>query len=172
VRRARRAQRAALLRRHLEPTFAARAVTEISEARVRRWRKNLLDAGVSEVTTAKAYRLLRAVLNTAVDDGLIRHNPCRIKGAGQEKSPERPVLTIPEVYALADATAPRYRALVLLAAFTSLRWGELAALRRCDIDMQARTVRVVRQLAEQRGGGFAFAPLKSDAGRRTVATPR
>jgi integrase len=43
---------------------------------------------------AKAYRLLRAILNTAADDGLIRRNPCRIKGAGQEKSPERPVLTI------------------------------------------------------------------------------
>jgi hypothetical protein len=47
---------------------------------VRRWRKNLLDAGVSAVTVAKAYRLLKAVLNTAVDDELIRRNPCRIKG--------------------------------------------------------------------------------------------
>jgi len=33
---------------------------------------------VSEVTAAKAYRLLRAVFNTALDDGLIRRNPCRI----------------------------------------------------------------------------------------------
>jgi hypothetical protein len=38
----------------------------------------------------KAYRLFKAILNTAVDDGLIRRNPCRIKGAGQEKSAERP----------------------------------------------------------------------------------
>jgi hypothetical protein len=79
------------------------------------------------VTVAKAYRLLKAILNTAVDDGLIRRNPCRIKGAGQEKSAERPVLTVPQVYALAGATDERYRVLVLLAAFTSLRWGELAA---------------------------------------------
>ena len=50
---------------------------------------------MSAVTVAKAYRLLKAILNTAVDDGLIRRNPCRIKGAGQEKSPERPVLTVP-----------------------------------------------------------------------------
>ena len=117
---------------------------------MRRWRKDLLDAGVSAVTVAKAYRLLKAILNTAVDDGLIRRNPCRIKGAGQEKSAERPVLTVPQVYALADATDERYRVLVLLAAFTSLRWGELAALRRSDIDVQARTVRVARQLNERR----------------------
>ncbi len=49
---------------------------------------------VSAVTAAKAYRLLKAIMNTAVDDGLIRRNPCRIKGAGQEKSPERAALTI------------------------------------------------------------------------------
>jgi integrase len=60
---------------------------------------------------------------------------------------------------------------VLLAVFGSLRWGELAALRRSDIDIQARIVRVSRQLSERRGGGFAFGPPKSDAGTRTVAIP-
>jgi integrase len=160
-----------LLRRHLGPVFDARPVAEIREPHVRRWRKDLLDDGVSAVTVAKAYRLLKAIFNTAVDDGLIRRNPCRIKGAGQEKSPERPVLTVPQVYALADAADERYRALVLLAAFTSLRWGELAALRRSDIDIQARTVRVFRQLNERRGGGFAFSPPKSEAGHRIVAIP-
>jgi integrase len=44
-------------------------------------------------------------------------------------------------------------------------------LRRCDIDLEARTVRVVRQLAEIRGGGFAFGPPKSAAGKRVVTIP-
>jgi integrase len=160
-----------LLRRHLSPTFDARPLAEIREPHVRRWRKGLLDAKVSVVTVAKAYRLLKVILNTAVDDELIRRNPCRIKGAGQEKSAERPVLTVPEVYALADAADERYRVLVLLAAFSSLRWGELAALRRSDIDIQARTVRVTRQLNERDGGGFTFGPPKSEAGQRIVAIP-
>jgi integrase len=85
-------------------------------------------------------------MNTAVDDGLIRRNPCRIKGASEETSPERPVLSVTQVYALAEAIDRRYRALVLLAAFGSLRWGELAALRRSDIDLANRTIRVDRQL--------------------------
>jgi integrase len=160
-----------LLRQHLEPAFGSRTLADIKEPHVRRWRRNVLDAGASAVTVAKAYRLLKAVFNTAVDDGLIRRNPCRIKGAGQEKSPERPVLTVAQVYALAEAVGGRYRALVLLAVFGSLRWDELAALRRLDIDIQARTVRVSRQLSEQRGGGFAFGPPKSAAGQRTVAIP-
>ena len=42
---------------------------------------------------------------------------------------------------LADAIDPRYRALVLLATFGSLRWGELAALRRNDIHLTNRPIR-------------------------------
>ena len=90
-----------LLRACIVSYFQTAKVSDIKLAAVRRWRKKLLDSGVSEVTAAKAYRLLRAILSTAVDDGLIRRNPCRIKGAGIEHSPERPVLTISHVYALA-----------------------------------------------------------------------
>jgi integrase len=90
----------------------------------------------------------------------LRRTAGRIKGAGQEMSPERPVLTVltvPQVYALADAADERYRTLVLLAAFTSLRWGKPAALRRSDIDIPARTVRVARQLHERHGAGSCSA---------------
>jgi site-specific recombinase XerD len=97
-----------LLRRHLVPAFGTKAMADIKEPHVRRWRKTLLEAGVSAVTVAKAYRLLKAVFATAVDDGMIRRNPCRIKGAGQEKSAERPILTVPQVFTLAKAIGPRY----------------------------------------------------------------
>jgi hypothetical protein len=72
-----------LLRSHIAPYFEGVTVAEVTLARVRRWRRKLLDPGTSEVTTAKAYRLLRAIFNTALDDGLIRRNPCRIKGAAE-----------------------------------------------------------------------------------------
>jgi integrase len=160
-----------LLRKHIAPVLGGLAIADIQASKVRRWRKQLIDSGVSAVTVAKAYRLLKAVLNTALDDGVIRRNPCRIKGAGQEESPERPTLTIAQVYALADAVGQRYRALILLAMFSSLRWGELGGLRRCDIDLAARTVRVTRQLNEVSGGGFEFGPPKSRAGKRSVPIP-
>jgi integrase len=116
-------------------------------------------------------RLLKAIMNTAVDDELIRRNPCRIKGAAQDRSPERSILTTRQVFALADAVDPRYRALILLAVFASLRWGELAALCRADIDLDAGTVRIARLLNELPGGGFRFGPPKTDAGHRIVAFP-
>ncbi|MGH3501276.1 MAG: tyrosine-type recombinase/integrase [Nocardioidaceae bacterium] len=160
-----------LLRRHLVPSFGSLAVGEIKEPHVRRWRRERLDAGVGAVTVAKAYRLLRAIMNTAVEDGLIRRNPCRIKRAGVEPTPERPAFTLSQVYALVDAIEPRYRALVLLATFASLRWGELAALRGRHLDLTAGVVRVEHAVVELKDGSRVVGPPKSLAGRRTVTLP-
>jgi hypothetical protein len=96
----------------------------------------------------KAYQVLRAIMNNALDDELIQRNPCRIKGAGQYEVPERPVLTVEQVLAVVEAIPTRYRLMVLLGAFTTLRFGELAALRRSDIDSAALTVSVRRSQAE------------------------
>jgi integrase len=161
-----------LVRLHLVPVLGSYAVTDITEPVVRRWRKTLLDSGVGSVTVAKAYRLLKAILNTAVDDGLIRRNPCRIKGAGQEKSPERPVLTLRQVFDLADAfTDRRYRLLILLAVFCGLRWGELAALRRKHIDISTGLIHVEAAVAELANGALVTGPPKSLAGIRWVTIP-
>jgi len=161
-----------LVRLHLVPGLGSSAIADITEPVVRRWRKKLLDSGVGPVTVAKAYRLLKAIMTTAVDDGLIRRNPCRIKGAGQEKSPERPVLTMHQVFVLADAFADRrYRLLVLLAVFCSLRWGELAALRRKHIDTSAALVRIETAVVELKNGSLVTGPPKSLAGARWVSIP-
>ncbi len=160
-----------VLARHIQPSFGNRAVADIREAHVRRWRGELLDSGASAATVAKAYRLMKAIMSTAVDDGIVQRNPCRVRGAGQDRSPERPVLSVGEVVALAEVMPERYRALVLLAAFSSLRWGELAALRRCDVDAEQGTIRVERSLTELAGGGRMFGPPKSAAGKRVVVVP-
>ncbi|MBB6174706.1 integrase [Nocardiopsis mwathae] len=158
-----------LLRLHLNPTFGRMLIKDVKEADVRKWRASRLKVKKSKGQVPKAYRLLRAILNTAVEDRLIRENPCRIKGADREDSEERPVLSVAEVFKLADAIKPRYRALVLLATFASLRWGELAGLRRRDLDMKKRTVTVRQTLVDV--GHLVEGPPKSSAGRRTVELP-
>jgi integrase len=160
-----------LVRLHLVPVLGKLAVADIKEASVRRWRKSLLDSGVGVVTIAKAYRLLKAIMNTAVDDGLIKRNPCRIDGAGQEHSPERPVLTIAQVFALADAFDRPYRALILLAVFCSLRWGELAALARYCVDTDTGIISVRASVVELARGPLVTGPPKSAAGKRDVTIP-
>ncbi|MGH3915090.1 MAG: tyrosine-type recombinase/integrase, partial [Pseudonocardiaceae bacterium] len=110
-------------------------LNKITTALVREWRATLIASGLSPTMAAKAYRLLRAILMTAtVEDRLISRNPCQIRGADKEHSEERPVLTVAQVLALAELMPYRkYRTLILLTAFCSLRWGEVTALRRCDI---------------------------------------
>jgi len=160
-----------LLTRHIGPHLGRIPVGKISPEMVRDWRATLLSNGVSVSAAAKAYRLLRAVLMTATDDRIIPRNPCRIRGAGDEKAAERPVLTVAQVFELAGLMKDRrFRALVLLVTFASLRWGEAIALRRCDIDLDDRTVSIRRQyveLSEQ----LILGPPKSRAGARTVGIP-
>jgi len=136
---------------------------------VRRWHADLVSRGPGLSTAAKCYRLLRAILNTAVEDHHLVANPCTIRGAGTESAPERPVPTIGQVYELADAIAPRYRALVLLAALGGLRRGELLALTRQDVDLLHRTVTIRVQRQEGRSGEMVIGPPKTAAGRRTIS---
>jgi integrase len=147
-----------LLKNHLASAFGSVDLCDIREADIRRWRKKRLEAGPRQerpfgpVTVAKAYRLLHAVLNTAAHDQLIRRNPCRIKGAGQEDSPERAVIPLATLIELLDQVPPRYRALVLLATFASLRFGELAGLRCGQVDLDGCGVRIVISTAETDDG--------------------
>ncbi|MBO0882628.1 MAG: phage integrase SAM-like domain-containing protein, partial [Mycobacterium sp.] len=160
-----------LFRLHISPILGDKELQQISAELVRSWRQELLETGRSEVTAAKSYRLLRAIMNTAFDDGRIKRNPCRIPGADQEPEFDRPVATVPQVYALAGQMPGRFRVLILAAGFSGLRWGELIALRRRDLDLDAGTVKVARRLAQLRSGEMLAGPTKSSSGYRTVALP-
>ncbi|NQE89309.1 tyrosine-type recombinase/integrase [Nocardia terpenica] len=162
-----------LLRKHVEETdLGGTAVGKLTTPMVRQWRSGRIEAGVSEIVTAKAYRLVRAALNTAVDeDKIIPRNPCRVRGADRENSPERPVLTVGQVFALAGAVPDRYRVLILLTAFCSLRWGEVSALTRADLSEGATTVRIGKALVELPAKGLVVASPKSRAGIRTLTVP-
>jgi integrase len=214
--------------KHINPHLGGVPLGRLTTPMIREWRAKLLRGGVSISMAAKAYRLLRLILTTAVEeDKILPHNPCRVRGAGTELTPERPVLTVAQVFGLAELvgrrpvgnirrlpdgqyrlryrrhgvmrTAPeiystrraaeaalwamgtdgradynhdrRYRALVLLATFASLRWGEATALRRCDLDPAAGIVRVRAAYAERSTGELVLGPPKSRAARRMVGIP-
>jgi integrase len=160
-----------LIRRRLAPALGQIPLGQLDTATVRHWRAGLLESGVSSTMVAKSYRLLRAILNTAVtEDELIIVNPCRIKGAGEERAGERPVLTLDQLYALVDLMPDRWKAFLLLKTFASLRWGEMTALTRNDLDLERRTVRIRRQFLTM-PGGLQLAPPKSRAGIRMVSFP-
>ncbi|MFE3017119.1 tyrosine-type recombinase/integrase [Streptomyces sp. NPDC059256] len=159
-----------LLRLHILPAFADLDLDEITAPRVRSWRAERRKA-TGETTVAKSYRLLKAIMETATDDELIRRNPCRIKGAGKESSAERQIATVDQVDALADALGPRWRLMVYLGAYGPMRPEELAELRCKDVDLDVMTIRVRMAAPELATGRRALGDTKSDAGKRLVALP-
>jgi integrase len=67
---------------------------------------------------------------------------------------------------LGDSRREQYSTLVLIAAASSLRCGELLALKGNDIDFDARTIRV-DESSDQRNGG-KIGPCKNVVAYRTV----
>ena len=160
------------LRRHILPRLGERGLSQISPSIVRSWHASLQAAGqIGAPTIAKAYRLLHAVLATAVEDELIAKNPCLLRGASSDRTAERPVASIEQVYLIADAIEPSLRAMVLFATFTGLRLGELRALKRRRLDLKARSAQVVEQYQELSSGDLVLGPPKTQAGYRKVAIP-
>ena len=157
------------LNRHLLPTFGPLQLQQITTAKVRTWHAGI--AQNTPITAAKCYRLLKSILTTAVEDGLLVVNPCTVKRAGQERSPERRVPTVDQVEGLAAAVPDRYRALVYTAAYAGLRLGECAALTRERVDVVHRTIAVTEQAQQVTGLGRVISEPKSAAGKRMVAVP-
>ncbi|WFB08623.1 site-specific integrase [Streptomyces sp. LX-29] len=159
-----------LLRLHILPTFRGWDLDEITPPRVRTWRAERLEV-TGDTTVAKSYRLLKAVLETAVEDELIRRNPCRIRGAGKESAGERPTATVDQVDVLADAMGPRWRLMVYIAAYGPARPEEQAELRRPDVDLDAVGVWVRRAAPELTTGRRVVGDTKSAAGMRFIVLP-
>jgi integrase len=159
-----------MLRIHILPALGDLPVSDIDRPAVRAWFAEL-EATTGPTCRADCFTLLRSILRTAVEDGLCEDNPAQVRGAGSKARARdiRPA-TLDELEVIARNAPGRYRLMVLLAAWCALRVGELTALRRSDVDVDAGTVRVVRGITRTPGQFHVGSP-KSEAGRRTVAVP-
>jgi integrase len=117
-------------------------ISAITPPVVRAWHAKALRGKGGRTSISQSYRLIRSVLNVAVQDEAILRNPCRIPGAGSERAPERRIATPKQIAELIEAITPRYRAPVVLASWCGLRRGEVCALRRTDVDLERGLVTV------------------------------
>ena len=158
-----------LLNHQITPVLGRQMLSDLSASEVRTWHAEI--ARTRPSTAAKAYRLLATMMRTALDDGLLRQSPCRIKGGGTERAAERPIASVAEVEEIAALVPERFEALVLLAAWAGLRRGEVLGLERRDIDLDAARVRVERAVHHMTNGKVFVGPPKTSAGVRTVHFP-
>ena len=170
----------AIIDRFIEPSFGSVELARLTTEQVCTWHADIA-VNSGQARAAKAYRVLRAMLNTAVDDALLVRNPCRVRGAGEEQAAERPFVSAEQVRTIIGGMPEELRALAILAASCSLRLGELLALRRRSIDILHGTVTIEEQCQELarnkadrdegRSPRVVFGPPKTESGRRRVAIP-
>ena len=158
-----------LLNSRLLPAFAERRLDAVTPAQVRLWHAGL-DAK-HPTMRAHAYALLRTIYSTAVADDLVSANPCRVRAAGSSQRIKviKPA-TLAELEVAVAAMPERLRPMVLIAAWCALRFGELAELRRGDVDLGQGVIRVRRGVTRV-GSQIVVGTPKSASGVRDVAIP-
>ena len=120
---------------------------------------------------AHAYQLLRAVVSSATKAKLVAENPCAIEGGGQtERAHTVEIATLDELARITTAMPERLRLAVLLGAWCALRYGEIAELRRMDLDLRNGRIRVQRGVTWPNGKATVGTP-KTKAGGRVVNIP-
>lgn len=183
---------ASLLDEHLLPFLGAFAMKDVTPSVVKEWRHWLLgrfkarkESGdvprkdtTGKTRTAQAYRLLHGIMATAVRDQVIAANPCTITGAGTSEAIERKPATIEQIETIADNMPERYRALIHVAAWSGLRFSELAGLTRADVVLtilddgsKGYRLNVDKQTYRLNGKLYEKEPTKTKAGRRVVFLP-
>ena len=158
-----------LLDKQILPTFASTPVRSISPTMVRGWYATL--SPDTPPLRAHAYGLLRAILHTAVYDGEITANPAHIRGAGTTtRAVAITPATLDELTTLAQAMPSHRQAMILLAAWCGLRFGEITELRRKDLDLQRGVVHVHRAVTRV-GGQYVITPPRAPPDAATSPSP-
>lgn len=170
-----------LLRVHLLPVFGPQPVGSIKTSDVRKFLAAKARSGTAAGTVRNAYRVLKPVLDFAVEDGCLRANPCnsiKIKTIPEMRVQRREMLSldaeqVTRLAAAADALWPerRYGVLVTFAAYTGLRSGEVSALRMENLDLLHGMARV-RESVSEVGGLLHSVPPKTYEDRDVTLPPR
>ena len=145
---------------HILPRFQKVRVRDLDRSRIKMFLTEKLSEGLQKRTVRNIQAVLRAMLNVAIEDGLITSNPAanlgRVLKLGVSKS-----TTQEEIKALtkeqrqlflqtACRIAPRYYPLFFVLAGTGMRLGEALALQPDDIDYFAKSIRIARAFSEDR----------------------
>lgn len=130
---------------------------------------------ISDKTIANAHGLLAGITKHALDEGLIKRDPCahtRLPERTSHLQVEHRYLTHEEFGRLYDATHPHYKPLMMFLFGTGCRWGEAAAAQVGDFNPTARTIRITKgEKYDPSKSRKQVGPPKTPESRRTIALP-
>jgi integrase len=157
------------MRNHALPYFGTTRLVDVYPTDVQAFVSHVTAADLSPSTVRQCYLLVAGVFNSAIRDNLLSRTPCRNITLPKQPHVERRYLSAKEVSSVANASGT-YQLLVLTAAYTGMRWGELAGLTLSNVNFLKRTIVVTNALKEVNGTLWLESP-KSHASRRTISVP-
>ena len=160
-------------RLHIVPDLGNVPLANLAPQHLQQLYAKKLEAGLAPATVNLIHVVLHRSLKQAQRSGVVGRNvaedvdpPARTRLDGTDKA-----LTAPQIGRLLVAMrGHRYEPLWRILLATGLRFGEAAALRWEDVDLNERTVAVRRSLTRV-PGGYAFTPPKTARGRRIIPLP-
>ena len=157
-------------KRYVIPRLGNRTLVSIRPPEVRRLYQDLVADGVGVPTVEVVHRLLSKIFTQAFRDGLILMNPAsRARPPRAQRKPPR-IPTEDDLHNVFQKMDQRYARMVPVAAWTGLRFGEIAALRVGRINLEAQKIEVVEAASEVRGK-VTIGPPKTKAAMRTITIP-
>jgi integrase len=161
------------IRRHISPAFGRLKLSKLTAAHIQSLYAAKLHDGLKPSSVRYIHAVLHRALALAVRFNLIPFNPAARVDPPKIRQEEITPLDADQARKLLDvARGSKFEALYVLSVAVDLRMGEALGLRWSDIDFDAKTLRVSRQLQRVRdGGGLVFSEPKN-ASRRTIDLPQ
>ena len=130
----------------LLPRFGAMALDAIDRQAIALLDAELVDEGLAPSTRARFHIVVRSVLRTAVNAGLLAAMPALPSLPKSGRKAVNPMRRS-DLNAILEAAASTARLAFELAAFAGLRAGEVRGLRWPDVDLEAGTLTVRRSIS-------------------------
>ncbi len=170
------------VRSHIIPALGRIKIDALRKADVDRLYARLLrekpeGAGLAPSSVRRVHAVLHAALEEAVRGDLIPRNPAAHANKPKVRHEEREPLDAGQARTFLEAAkGDRFEALYTLCLMAGLRQGEALGLKWSDMDLEAGTLMVNRQLQRvrrdgEKSGALVFTEPKN-ASRRTVGLPQ
>jgi integrase len=130
------------LDKHLIPFFGGMPLGRVMPSTVQAWVTHAVEVGLSPRSVRKYHTLLHGIFARAVRDRVLNANPAAHTELPKVITKRLRVLTPRDFDRLLTHIPERHQLMVLVAAETGLRWGELVALRAHHVDLATRTLTI------------------------------
>ncbi len=161
-----------VVEKYIKPGIAGLRLAKVRRGDI----QQLLETRLGKVgprTRQQAYTILHRAFEEAVEDELIRANPCRRKDKPKYEDPQIKSLTEEEAQALLKAASNDANLYVLtyLALSTGMRQGEILALRWDSVDLRNGFVSVCGTLTKDKDDNLVIRETKGKRNRRVDISP-